>query len=257
MTNELPTLDTESLTRQVQELYTHVAERPDGEFHFPLGRPLAERLGYPAELLDAIPAAALASFAGVGYALELARLAAGDTVLDLGSGSGTDAFAAAARVGRSGHVTGVDMTAAQIAKAQRLGAGVANVSFRLGRLEQLPLADASVDVVISNGVINLCPDKPRVFAEVARVLAPGGRMAIADIVAATPLPHAVACDADLWAACIGGAAAETEYHRAIEQAGLTITAQHDVPQYEFLSSQARSAAAGYGVRAITLAADRR
>jgi arsenite methyltransferase len=257
MTNELPTLDTKSLTRQVQELYTQVAERPDGDFHFPLGRPLAERLGYPAALLNVIPAAALASFAGVGYALDLARFAAGDRVVDLGSGSGTDAFAAAFLVGQSGLVTGIDMTPAQIAKAQRLGAGVTNVSFRLGRLEQLPLPDASVDVVISNGVINLCPDKPRVFAEVARVLAPGGRMAIADIVAATPLPHAVTSDADLWAACIGGAAAEAEYHRAIEHASLRITAQHDVPQYEFLTSQARNATASYGVRAITLAADRR
>jgi ubiquinone/menaquinone biosynthesis C-methylase UbiE len=250
------TVDVESLTRQVQEIYTEVAERPDGDFHFPLGRPLAERLGYPAALLDAIPAAALASFAGVGYALGLARFAAGDKVVDLGSGSGTDSFATAVLVGRSGRVTGVDMTAAQVAKARRHGAGFANVSFRLGRLEQLPLPDASVDVVISNGVVNLCPDKPRVFAEVARVLAPGGRMAIADIVAATPLPPAVTGNADLWAACIGGAAAEADYHRAIEQAGLTIVEQHDVPQYQFLTSQARSATAAYGVRAITLAADR-
>jgi ubiquinone/menaquinone biosynthesis C-methylase UbiE len=250
-------LDTESLTRQVQEIYTQVAERPDGEFHFPLGRPLAERLGYPATLLDVIPAAALASFAGVGYALDLARFAPGDRVIDLGSGSGTDTFAAAILVGQSGQVTGVDMTTAQVAKAQRLGTAAANVSFRLGRLEQLPLPDTCVDVVISNGVINLCPDKQRVFEEVARVLVPGGRMAIADIVAAKALPAAVTCNSDLWAACIGGAAAEADYQRAIEHAGLTITAQRDVAQYEFLTRQARDATASYGVRAITLAAMRR
>jgi arsenite methyltransferase len=250
-------VDTESLTRQVQELYRQVAEQPDGDFHFPLGRPLAERLGYPTTLLDVIPAAALASFAGVGYALDLARFAFGDRVVDLGSGSGTDAFAAAILVGQPGQVTGIDMPAAQVAKAQRLGTGAANVSFRLGRLEQLPLPDTSVDVVISNGAINLCPDKQRVFEEVARVLVPGGRMAIADIVATKPLPAAVTSNADLWAACIGGAAAEADYHRAIEHAGLRITAQRDVPQYEFLTSQARGATASYGVRAVTLAAARR
>jgi ubiquinone/menaquinone biosynthesis C-methylase UbiE len=154
-------------------------------------------------------------------------------------------------------VTGIDMTTAQVAKAQRLGTAAANVSFRLGRLEQLPLPDASVDVVISNGVINLCPDKQRVFEEVARVLVRGGRMAIADIIATNPLPPAVTCNADLWAACIGGAAAEADYHRAIEHAGLTITTQCDVPQYEFLTNQARGATASYGVRAVTLAATRR
>jgi ubiquinone/menaquinone biosynthesis C-methylase UbiE len=177
-------------------------------------------------------------------------------VLDLGSGSGTDSFAAVVLVGPDGHVTGIDMTEAQIAKAERLRAGASNVTFLPGRLEQLPLPDGSVDDVISNGVINLCPDKSQVFREIARVLVPGGRMAIADIVAAKQLPVAVTRNADLWAACIGGAATEADYRGAIEQAGLTITAQHDVPQYQFLTAQARAASAGYGVHAVTLAAQR-
>lgn len=249
-------VDVEALTRQVQDLYTQVATSPDGEFHFPVGRPLAQRLGYPDDLLDAIPAEALASFAGVGYPLGFAGLTPGERVVDLGSGSGTDSFAAAVLVGPSGHVTGVDMTDAQLAKAERLGAGATNVTFVPGRLEELPLPDASAEVVISNGVINLCPDKARVFQEIARVLAPGGRMAIADIVATHALPPTVTCNADLWAACIGGAAAEVDYRTAITQAGLEVIAQQDVDQYEFLTDQARQASKAYGVRAITLAANR-
>lgn len=257
MSENTTTLDTESLTRQVQTLYREVAEHPDREYHFPVGRPVAERLGYPAELLDAIPPEALASFAGVGYALDLARLAAGARVLDLGSGSGTDCFAAALLVGPTGHVTGIDMTTEQLAKANRLRNDAEHITFEPGRLEELPLPDASVDVVISNGVVNLCPDKERVFAEVARVLVPGGRMAIADIIATTALPQAVTCNADLWAACIGGAAAEADYHHAIEQAGMSITAQRDVPEYQFLTDQAQNATRSYGVRAITIAAELR
>src|SRR6266542_3322309 len=179
-------LDTSELVRQVKALYRQVAQQPSAEFHFPLGRPLAERLGYPADLLDAVPAEALSSFAGVGYALDLAALAPGARVLDLGSGSGTDSFAAAHRVGPTGQVTGIDMTDAQRAKADRLRAGATHIRFVDGRLEELPFDDASFDVVISNGVVNLCPDKARVFVEAARVLAPGGRLALADIVATRP-----------------------------------------------------------------------
>jgi arsenite methyltransferase len=257
MSNDLDKLDTASLTRQVEDLYTRVATTPDAAFHFPVGRPLAEKLGYPSELLDAIPGEALASFAGVGYALDLAGLTAGDRVLDLGSGSGTDSFVAAVLVGPTGSVTGIDMTAAQLAKAERLRAGAGHIAFLPGQLEQLPVPDSSVNVVISNGVINLCPDKNRVFEEIARVLEPGGRLAIADIISAQQLPEAVTCNADLWAACIGGAAAESDYHQAIERAGLTITVQRDVPEYAFLTAQARGASVDYGVRAITLAAARR
>ncbi len=247
-------LDTAELARQVQALYRQVAQQPTAAFHFPLGRPLTERLGYPAGLLDAVPADALASFAGVGYALDLAHLTAGKRVLDLGSGSGTDSFAAAHLVGPTGQVTGIDMTDAQRAKADRLRADAAHIRFIDGRLEDLPFDDASFDVVISNGVVNLCPDKARVFAEAARVLVPGGRLAVADIVSTLPLPETVTCNADLWSACIGGAAPEADYRDAIEKAGLRIDIVREVPEYEFLTDQARNASRSYGVRAVTLAA---
>ncbi len=249
-------LDTADLVRQVKALYRQVAQQPSATYHFPLGRPLAQQLGYPPELLGRIPAEALASFAGVGYALDLAALTPGKRVLDLGSGSGTDAFAAALLVGDSGQVTGVDMTDEQRDKADRLRAGAAHIRFVPGRLESLPFGDASFDVVISNGVVNLCPDKARVFAEAARVLTPGGRLAIADIVATRPLPETVTCNADLWSACIGGAAPEAGYRAAIETAGLKIDTVREVPQYQFLTAQARNASREYGIRSITLAADR-
>ena len=247
-------LDTSELVRQVKALYRQVAQQPSADFHFPLGRPLAERLGYPAELLDAVPAEALASFAGVGYALDLAQLIPGLRVLDLGSGSGTDSFAAAYLVGATGQVTGIDMTDAQRVKADRLRGGAAHIRFVDGRLEDLPFDDASFDVVISNGVVNLCPDKARVFAEAARVLAPEGRIALADIVSTRPLPETVTCNADLWSACIGGAAPEVDYRAAIDKAGLGIGIVREVPEYQFLTTQARNASREYGVRAITLAA---
>src|SRR6266498_3683215 len=237
-------LDTSELVRQVKALYRQVAQQPTADFHFPLGGSLAERLGYPAPLLDAVPAEAVASFAGVGYALDLAGLTPGARVLDLGSGSGTDSFAAAHLVGPTGQVTGIDMTDEQRAKADRLRGDATHIRF----------VDGAFDVVISNGVVNLCPDKARVFAEAARVLAPGGRLAVADIVATRPLPETVTCNADLWSACIGGAAPETDYRTAIEKAGLRIDTLRDVPEYQFLTAQAQNASREYGVRAITLAA---
>ncbi|WP_412542971.1 methyltransferase domain-containing protein [Longispora sp. K20-0274] len=247
-------LDTTELVRQIKVLYRQVALDPSVDFHFPVGRPVAEQLGYPADLLDRVPAEALASFAGVGYALDLAALTDGERVLDLGSGSGTDSIAAALLVGPAGQVTGVDMTDEQRAKAERLAAGLAQVRFVAGRLEDLPLADATFDVVISNGVINLCPDKAVVFAEASRVLKPGGRLAVSDIVSARPMPQAITCSADLWSACIGGAAPETEYLAAIEAAGLRVHNVRENPQYTFLTPRAQSASKKYGVRSITLLA---
>src|SRR5690606_8387830 len=194
--------------------------------------------------------------AGVGYALDLAQLTPGLRVLDLGCGSGTDSFAAAVLVGPSGHVTGVDMTEEQLAKANRLSGAAEHITFVPGRLEALPFPDQSFDAVISNGVINLCPDKTQVFREAARVLTPGGRLAIADIVTSRPLPQTITCNADLWSACIGGAAHEPDYRAAIAAAGLTISTVRDVPAYQFLTDQAKGASATYGVRSIALAADR-
>lgn len=249
-------LDTAELERQVKALYGQVAQHPQAGFHFPVGRALAERLGYPTDLLDRVPADALASFAGVGYHLDLAELTPGTRVLDLGSGSGTDSFAAAHLVGTSGHVTGIDMTEEQLAKAERLRAGARHVRFVPGRLEDLPFPNASFDVVISNGVINLCPDKAQVFSEVARVLVPGGRLVVADIIATRALPLSVTRNADLWSACIGGAASEMDYRAAIGAAGLAVRTMREVPQYQFLTDQARTASREYGVRAISMAAHR-
>src|SRR6266571_4819966 len=158
------TLDTHELEQRVKEMYREVAEEPDKEFHFETGRPLAERLGYPAAELDAVPSASIDSFAGVGYYLDLAAITPGETVVDLGSGSGMDSFLAARHTGEAGRVVGIDMTEAQLAKARRLATeqGFANVEFVEAHIEQLPLEKGSADVVISNGVINLSPDKTRV-----------------------------------------------------------------------------------------------
>jgi arsenite methyltransferase len=174
-------VDADELEAKVMEMYGQVAREEQAELHFEVGRPVAEHLGYPGELLDAIPAEALASFAGVGYHLDLAALAPGAAVLDLGSGSGTDVFCAAVQVGRSGRVVGVDFTHEQAAKATRLRDrdGFEQVSFVEARIDDLPFDDATFDAVISNGVINLSVVENKVFAEAARVLRPGGRLALA------------------------------------------------------------------------------
>ncbi|MGH8829282.1 MAG: methyltransferase domain-containing protein [Jiangellaceae bacterium] len=249
-------VDTLALEAKVRDMYRRVAEQPHGGYHFEMGLRLAERLGYPAELLDRVPAAAVESFAGVGYFFDLAALAPGEQVVDLGSGAGMDAFVAARLVGESGRVVGVDFTTEQLAKARRLAAASRldrMVDLREGRIEALPVPDASVDCAISNGVINLSADKQHVFAEIARVLRPGGRMAIADIVAERPLTDAIVADADLWASCIGGAAQENAYRDAMESAGLRVREVRTNP-YRFLSAQARNASARYGVKSISVLA---
>ena len=250
-----PTVDVRELEAKVKAMYRQVAETPGGRFHFELGRPVAHRLGYDDAVLDRIPAAAVDSFAGVGFVFGLAGLRAGERVLDLGSGSGMDAWYAAQLVGPTGHVVGVDFTPEQLEKARRLVTehGVGNIEFRDGRIEQVPAEDASFDCVISNGVINLAPDKPLVFAEAARVLRPGGRLTVADIVSEQPLKESIVRDADLWASCIGGATQIDDYQQAVESAGLTVTAMGR-NDYEFLTAQARAASATYGVRSICLLA---
>ena len=249
------TVDTKELEEKVRLMYRAVATEPYGDYHFELGRPLAERLGYPADVLDAIPAGAIESFAGVGYFFDLADLRPGESVVDLGSGSGMDVFFAASQVGPNGRVVGVDFTAEQLAKATRLAevAGFGQAEFRAGRIERLPVEDESADCVISNGVINLSPEKEAVFAEAARVLRPGGRLAIADIVSEQQLKDSIVCDADLWASCIGGAAQEDAYRHAIEAAGLRIDEIKPNP-YEFISERARDASAKYGVKSVSLLA---
>ncbi len=248
-------VDIQELETKVRDMYRHVAEEPHGEYHFELGRPLAERLGYPPDILDRIPEGAIESFAGVGYFFDLAELSDGESVVDLGSGSGMDVFFAALRVGPSGSVVGIDFTVEQLEKARRIAeeAGFAQVELREGRIENLPVKEASCDCVISNGVINLAPDKGGVFAEAARVLKPGGRLAIADIVSEQQMTESIVCDADLWASCIGGAAQQDAYREAIENAGLRIDTIRDNP-YEFISDRARDASVKYGVKSISLLA---
>jgi arsenite methyltransferase len=259
METETQALDTHDLEQRVKEMYREVAEEPSKEFHFETGRALAERVGYPSDELAAIPSEAIDSFAGVGYYFDLAAIESGETVVDLGSGSGMDSFLAARRVGETGHVIGIDMTDAQLAKANRLADqhGFANVEFVDAHIEQLPLADGSADVVISNGVINLAPDKTLVFAEAARVLRPGGRLAIADIVTSVQLPVGVTCDAALWAACIGGAMQRDEYREAIEAAGFELDDLKENEQYRFVSERADNATQKYGVKSVSLLAIKR
>jgi arsenite methyltransferase len=249
------TVDVQELEAKVKDMYRHVAEEPQGKYHFELGRPLAEHLGYPADVLDRIPAGAIESFAGVGYFFDLADLSEGESVVDLGSGSGMDVFFAADRVGQSGRVVGIDFTVQQLEKARRIAeeSGFAQVELREGRIEKLPVEGASCDCVISNGVINLAPEKEPVFAEAARVLKPGGRLAIADIVSEHQMKESIVCDADLWASCIGGAAQQDAYREAIEAAGLRIEEIRDNP-YEFISDRARDASAKYGVKSVSLLA---
>lgn len=249
-------VDRLDLELKVKETYRRVAEEPHGHFHFETGRMLAERLGYPPVELDRIPAEAIDSFAGVGYHMDLADIRAGERVLDLGSGSGMDTFFAALKAGDTGHVFGVDMTDEQLRKAERLrvAAGFRTVSFHKAYAEDLPFDDASMDVVISNGVINLCADKRLVFLEVARVLRRGGRLAISDILTERELPETVTCNATLWAACIGGAMQRDSYRQALIEAGFRFVMARENPQYRFLSESARDACDTYGVKSMSLLA---
>jgi SAM-dependent methyltransferase len=250
------TLDTAALEAKVKAMYRRVAEQPDGDFHFEMGRAMAERLGYPRAELDRVPPEAIASFAGVGHHFDFAALCGGERVLDLGSGSGLDSFVAALQVGSSGRVVGIDMCDAQRDKAAALAGdyGFGNVRYLPGHIEALPSADASFDCVISNGVINLSADKAAVFAEAARVLRPGGRLALSDIVTQVQLPEGIVCDATLWAACIGGAMQREAYQQLIEDAGLRVHVVKVNHGYRFLSDNARGAERRFGVQSISLVA---
>jgi arsenite methyltransferase len=246
------------LETKVKAMYREVAERPRGEFHFEMGRALAERLGYLPADLDRVPAEAIDSFAGVGYYLCFLDGMEGARVLDLGSGSGMDSFIASLKTGRIGTVIGLDMTDAQRAKAEALRSrhGFSNITYVKGYIDEPPFEDGSFDIVISNGVINLAVDKAKVFREAARVLRPGGRLAIADIVTEVVLPDTISCNATLWAACIGGAWQHDHYKQAIESAGLTIVAERVNSQYRFVSENAQGATNKFGVKSISLRADK-
>jgi len=252
-------LDTDRLEREVKAMYRDVAESADAEFHFETGRQLADRLGYDTADLRYVPDAAIDSFAGVGYVFDLAGLEPRERVLDLGSGSGMDAFVAGLHVTETGTVTGIDMTEAQVDRANVHAAdgGFHNVSFRQGYIEDLPFEDESFDAVISNGVINLSAEKMRVFEEANRVLRPGGRLAVSDIVSEEQMPERIKSDADLWAACIGGATQVDSYTDRIETAGFGVDEVHEHPEYEFVSERAASACERYGVKSVSLVARKR
>ena len=192
-------IDVDLLKSEIKKTYSAVSAEPGKDFIFPTGRAWAEDLGYPDELAN-VPESAVESFAGVANPWTMGRLAAAERVLDLGCGAGTDSLVAAQMVGAGGHVTGIDMTAAMLAKARAAAAelGVTNVEFVEGEAERLPFSDASFDVVISNGVIDLIPDKDAVLAELYRVLAPGGRMQIADVTIQNPVSEEGRRKIDLW-----------------------------------------------------------
>ena len=192
-------IDVALLKSEIQKTYASVSAEPERDFIFPTGRAWAEDLGYPEELAN-VPETAVESFAGVANPWELGRLASGERVLDLGSGAGTDSLVAAQMVGEAGRVTGIDMTREMLAKARTAATeiGATNVEFVEGEAEHLPFEDETFDVVISNGVIDLIPDKDAVFAELHRVLVPGGRLQIADVTIQNPVSEEGRGKIDLW-----------------------------------------------------------
>ncbi len=244
----------------VRAMYTDVAAHPEKRFHFPHGRAACEYVGYPAAVLDGLPPTAVECFAGVGYPFAAAVIAAGDTVLDIGSGSGTDALIAATLVGRGGRVIGLDMTAAMRRKLERnvRAMGVETVEVLDGNAEAIPLPDASVDAVTSNGVINLVPDKSRAVTEIARVLRPGGWVQIADIVVRTPPSDACRSQPKLWAECIVGATTEGDCLARFQEAGFEEIEVLDRRDYFARSEnpETRKVAEGFGAHAIVFRARR-
>jgi len=195
-------VDPDKLRHEVKAKYRDVALSPGGQFHFHTGRPLARRLGYDTEVVHALPDAAVESFAGVGNPFSLRPLEPGANVVDVGSGGGFDCFVAASAVAPEGKVIGIDMTEEMLAKSRktRQEMGVENLEFREGIIEELPVETGWADVVISNGVINLCADKKRVLEEINRVLKPGGHLQFADIANGKPVPESAIADIDLWTA---------------------------------------------------------
>jgi len=237
-TKRVAKLDNNEIKELVRERYAKVAEgtccdlaqersccsTSEAAIHSGKGimmpKELAKAVGYSEEI-DRMPESVTESFAGCGNPVALATLKEGEAVLDLGAGAGLDAFLAAEKVGRTGRVIGLDMTPEMIQKAKKNAEklGVKNVEFQAGDIEDMPIEDKTVDVIISNCVINLAPDKDKVFREAYRVLKPGGRMLLSDIVSESELPEEVRDDAEAWAGCIAGALPEKEYLQSIKRAG--------------------------------------
>jgi arsenite methyltransferase len=242
----------------VRRMYTDVATAPERGFHFPTGRHACELVGYPPDQLDVVPPAALESFAGVGYPFAAGVIRPGDVVLDIGSGSGTDAFLAARLVGPGGRVIGLDITEAMREKlrANAAKAAVTNLEVLAGNAEEIPLPGETVDVVTTNGVLNLVPDKLRAIREIARVLKPGGRLQLADIVVRTLPSEACRAHPELWAECVVGATTVESYVSGFEAAGLIdveILSRHDYFSGSS-SAETRKVAGSFGAHAIVLRA---
>jgi len=248
----------EHILEAVQLMYADVANHPEKEFHFPTGRQTCLFLGYPEALLDAVPATAVESFAGVGYPFAAAAIRPGDAVLDIGAGAGTDTLIAASLVGAAGQVYGLDMTRAMREKlARNIDAmGIAHAGVLAGNAEEIPLPDACVDVITSNGVINLVPDKPRAIREMFRVLRPGGRVQLSDIVigANEDTLSEARDNPRLWAECIVGAVTEAGYYDMFQAAGFDRPQTLDTFDYFSRSSrqETREIAASFRAQGILL-----
>jgi arsenite methyltransferase len=245
----------EFIFKAVEEMYTNVASRPGAVFHFPTGRLACLFVGYPADQLDGLPGEATESFAGVGYPFAADVIHPGDAVLDIGSGSGTDTLIAAMLTGANGVVYGLDMTRAMREKLQRIVAAkqIGHVRVLEGNAEQIPLPDASIDVVTSNGVLNLVPDKRAAFGEIARVLKPGGRLQISDIALRVPVSEQSRADPQLWAECVVGAITEDDYVALLCGAGLSVEVISDLDYFAgSANASTRRAAHGLGAHAIVM-----
>jgi SAM-dependent methyltransferase len=242
----------------VQAMYTAVATAPEQEFHFPTGRRACELVGYPAAQLDDVLPGAVESFAGVGYPFAADVIRVGDVVLDVGSGSGTDTLIASRLVGPRGKVIALDMTEAMRRKLEEnaAGAGATNVQVVAGNAEAIPLPDAAVRVVTTNGVINLVPDKAAAIRELYRVLAPGGRVQLADIVVDALPSDACRAEPQLWAECIVGATSEADYLELFTLAGFRDVAVLSRQDYfaGSASAETRKVASSFGAHAFVLRA---
>jgi arsenite methyltransferase len=247
----------DQITTAVQAMYTAVARDPEQGFHFPVGREAGRLVGYPEAELDALPAAAVVSFAGVGYPFRARVIRQGDKVLDLGAGSGTDTLIASRLVGEEGRVWALDITPKMLDRLRRTLSemGIGNVDPIKGDAERIPLPDNSVDVVTSNGVLNLVPEKRRAFAEIFRVLKPGGRVQVADIVIDRPVPVGGRSDPQLWAECIVGASVDEDYLALFRECGFEdVTVLREFDYFPASRSpDTRRIAEGLGARSIEIA----